>query len=413
MALPIRVVHFADFHLGVDTYGPVDPDTKINGRVLDFLDSFDSLIDFAVENDADLAIFAGDAFHNHRPDPTYLREFGERIIRLSEQCPTVLVVGNHDMPGILEKASAVDVFSTLRVPNVIVGWDYEVHHVETKRGIIQICTFPYPFKSQWLSTKESRAKNIETIFRKKISTKLAELSKEVDDNYPAIFAGHLSVDRAKYGSERDMLIGLEAQVSLDDLIYPWDYVALGHIHFHQNLTEGIDNTPPVIYPGSLDRVNFGEEDDDKGFVWVEIGDEVKWEFILVDARPFVTIDFDASDIKKPTDKIISIIEKMDLERAVVRVIVRIESERDKFIYTESIYEAIIKAGAYYVYSIRVDRLQSNRTIRLSDNGNITSLTKEDLLKLYFRDVGVDVSSMKKLLVVAKDIIQEVNIQDGR
>ena len=34
------------------------------------------------------------------------------------------------------------------------------------------------------------------------------------------------------------------------------YVALGHIHKAQDLNEGAQ--PPVIYPGSIERVDFGE-----------------------------------------------------------------------------------------------------------------------------------------------------------
>ncbi len=43
-----------------------------------------------------------------------------------------------------------------------------------------------------------------------------------------------------------------------------DYVALGHIHKPQNLNENAH--PPVIYPGSIERVDFGEVKDDKFFV---------------------------------------------------------------------------------------------------------------------------------------------------
>src|SRR3990167_1356252 len=125
----MKIIHFADFHLAIDSYGPMDPETHLNGRVMDFLYSFDTLIDFAVDEDVDIAIFAGDAFHKPSPDPTLLGLFGERIVRLSEQCPVVLVVGNHDASGNADKASALDVFATLRTPNVYVCWDYITHNI--------------------------------------------------------------------------------------------------------------------------------------------------------------------------------------------------------------------------------------------------------------------------------------------
>ena len=43
----------------------------------------------------------------------------------------------------------------------------------------------------------------------------------------------------------------------------WD-VALGHIHKHQSLNG--DAHPPVIYSGSIERIDFGEEHELKGWV---------------------------------------------------------------------------------------------------------------------------------------------------
>ena len=64
-----------------------------------------------------------------------------------------------------------------------------------------------------------------------------------------------------------------------------DYVALGHIHKPQNLNENAH--PPVIYPGSIERVDFGEVDDDKFFViaHVERGrTKVEWRKLKRCAR---------------------------------------------------------------------------------------------------------------------------------
>ena len=63
------------------------------------------------------------------------------------------------------------------------------------------------------------------------------------------------------GQEHTLLPGIVANPA-------FDYVALGHIHRHQVLSE----KPPVVYAGSLERLDFGEEADDKGFYLVEIGD---------------------------------------------------------------------------------------------------------------------------------------------
>ncbi|HEY90749.1 MAG TPA: exonuclease SbcCD subunit D, partial [Dehalococcoidia bacterium] len=94
----MKIVHFADLHLGVENYGRIDPDTGLSSRLNDFLFAFDTLIDFAVEKQADLIIFCGDAYKNREPTQTQQREFARRISRLSgSDIPIFLLIGNHDL----------------------------------------------------------------------------------------------------------------------------------------------------------------------------------------------------------------------------------------------------------------------------------------------------------------------------
>ncbi len=47
-----------------------------------------------------------------------------------------------------------------------------------------------------------------------------------------------------------------------------DYCALGHVHRFQDLNP--DGSPPIVYPGTIERIDFGEEKDTKGFVIAEV-----------------------------------------------------------------------------------------------------------------------------------------------
>ena len=106
MTEPIRMLHLADLHIGMENYGRIDPATGIHGRVLDFLRCFDEVIEYGLAHDVDLVIFAGDAFKTRDPSPTYQREFARRIKRLSNAgVPTILLVGNHDLPAMERKAT--------------------------------------------------------------------------------------------------------------------------------------------------------------------------------------------------------------------------------------------------------------------------------------------------------------------
>ena len=56
MGAVIRILHFADLHLGVETYGRPDPATGLSTRLLDFLRAFDELVDFAIEEQVDVVL---------------------------------------------------------------------------------------------------------------------------------------------------------------------------------------------------------------------------------------------------------------------------------------------------------------------------------------------------------------------
>ena len=94
----MKLLHFADAHIDMANYGRHDPETGLPLRVLDFLKSLDTIVDAAISEKVDLVIFAGDAYKDRSPAPTFQREWGKRIMRLSHaKIPTLLLVGNHDL----------------------------------------------------------------------------------------------------------------------------------------------------------------------------------------------------------------------------------------------------------------------------------------------------------------------------
>src|SRR5258708_32143065 len=94
----MKLLHFADAHIDMANYGRHDPETGLPLRVLDFLKSLDTIVDAAIFEKVDMVIFAGDAYKDRSPAPTFQREWGRRIMRLSQaKIPTLLLIGNHDI----------------------------------------------------------------------------------------------------------------------------------------------------------------------------------------------------------------------------------------------------------------------------------------------------------------------------
>src|SRR5512139_3161182 len=114
-----KILHFADAHIDMANYGRHDPESGLPMRVMDFLKSLDTIVEAAITEKVDLVLFAGDAYKDRNPAPTFQREWGRRIMRLSRAgIPTLLLVGNHDISPALGRAHAIEEFSTLEVPCV-------------------------------------------------------------------------------------------------------------------------------------------------------------------------------------------------------------------------------------------------------------------------------------------------------
>ena len=269
----MKLLHFADAHIDMANYGRHDPETGLPLRVLDFLKSLDTIIDTAISEKVDLVIFAGDAYKDRSPAPTFQREWGKRIIRLSKAgIRTLLLVGNHDLSPALGRAHAIQEFDTLEIPYITVLAKPQFLSADELGLPVQVIAIPWVSRSGLVAATDASNVDSSEIFSH-IEERLTDLVNgwldKADPQLPVILTAHASVQGAQYGSERTVMLGA-------DLVLPGslvrdtrlDYVALGHIHKPQNLNENAH--PPVIYPGSIERVDFGEAGDDKFFIVAEI-----------------------------------------------------------------------------------------------------------------------------------------------
>lgn len=408
----IKLLHFADVHIGMENYGRTDPSTGLSTRVMDFLRRMDEMVGFAEQRAIDLAIFAGDAFKTRNPNPTFQREFAWRILDLAKICPVVLLVGNHDLPINIKKASSLEIYDTLRVPNVTLGDQYKLHLVETKSGIVQVATAPYPVRARLLegddelSTRRTIA-DLDSALRRQLELVIRELAHQADKSEaPRILTGHFWVDGAMTGSERQVMIGRDVAIGLAEIADPaWDYVALGHVHRHQNLTAGRNDAPPVIYSGSMERIDFSEEGDEKGFIYAEIErGYTQWEFVpLPKSRRFLTVRADVRHAGNPTQVVLEEIARTEIEDAVVRVIIKTDPETHNLIQMKTIEQAIRDSGASIVAAIQRD-VQHPARMRLGPTPE--GLSPLELMERYFQSKEVLPERIDELLQVAQEFFVE-------
>ena len=415
----MRILHFSDLHIGVENYGRTDPDTGLSTRLGDFLDSLDQVVDFALTQNVDLVLLAGDAYKGRDPSQTHQREFARRLARLSDaQIPTFLLVGNHDLPNAVSRANAVEIFATLRLPHTYVGSQLENYLVTTPSGPVQVLAVPWPRRSVLVGREETRGLSIEEI-RSVIETRMTEAialrAQQLDPNLPAIIAGHVTVSGATVGTERSMMLGQDHVLLVSALERPQaDYVALGHIHKHQVLRSG---PPMVVYSGSLQRVDFSEEDDDKGFCVIDLdatapqGQRLtNFSFQPLDARPFVTVDVSiALGDADPTQSVLRAIARKNIADAVVRVRISVPQELETQLRESDIREAL--QDAHYIAAISRETQDGERRTRLADEA-ARDLQPIQALKLYLESRGVDAQRQQQVIQKAGQLVEEEASEAG-
>ena len=416
----MRILHFSDLHIGVENYGRTDPNTGLSTRLTDFLEALDELVEYALANSVDLVLLAGDAYKGRDPSQTHQRELARRLRRLSAAgIPTFLLVGNHDLPAGSGRAHAVEIFDTLDVPNVHVGASLNNQTVPTPAGPLQVLSVPWPSRGAMLARDESRGLTIEQIrqeIERRMTAAIATRAQALDPDVPAIMAGHVTVNGATVGSERSMMLGNDHVLNVSAVQQPQlEYVALGHIHKHQVLrpppTDGSAGAgPAVAYSGSLQRVDFSEEADEKGFCIIDIDPGAPqgrrltdFRFERIAARPFVTVDANVPENEgNPTDFVVRAMERRPIAGSIARLRVRLTGEQSARVRDVDLRAAL--SPAHYVASISRDITDETR--RRLDTA-ATDLQPLTALRMYLENQGISPERQRILLERAEELLASV------
>jgi exonuclease SbcD len=408
----MKLLHFADAHIDMANYGRHDPETGLPLRVLDFLKSLDTIVDAAINEKVDMVIFAGDAYKDRSPAPTFQREWGKRIMRLSQaKIPTLLLVGNHDISPSVGRAHAIQEFDTLQVPYVRVLQKPEFLTPQELWGLpVQVIAMPWVSRSSLMANLDLSGADTSEVFsniEERISGLVEEWIGEADKTLPLILTAHASVEGAKFGAERMVMLGsdlvLPTALVKDDRL---DYVAMGHIHKPQDVNEG--GYPPVIYPGSIERVDFGEAADDRYFILADVArraTKVEWKK-LEGARPFIDRRTVLKSSENVTETLKAALPKpKEMSEAILRLTVEYPREWDSLIDESALRKYAEKAFEFHL----VKRPHMEARLRLSPDQTVSSLSPLDLLDQYWRAVKADdVNDVDALQKLAQEIIAAEN-----
>jgi len=303
-------------------------------------------------------------------------------MRLYEaKIPVVIVVGNHDNPLSFGKAHALDVFKLLPVEGFHVFSKPEILNLKTKSGIVQVVGIPWPNRHN-ITMKKSFYARTALELTQHISDSLAhiisDLAGKLDPALPAVLTGHLTVASGIFsGSEKRAIYGHDPVLMPSQLaIKPFDYVGLGHLHRFQNLNK--EGKIPVIYSGSIDRIDFGERKEEKGFCIVTIHDKDKteYEFVEIPTRPFIQIEVTLQEGRDQTEQLLEAIQKHDIENAILKILYTIPEQMIDEVNLKKVQTACMPAMYVVgVIPIRKAPLRTHRNI-LKSNMDLQTLLKE-------------------------------------
>ena len=346
-------------------------------------------------------------------------------MRLSRaQIPTILLVGNHDVSPSVARAHAMEEFSTLSVPHVLVvdkplflgPEDLKQLCVPGKELAIQLLAVPWVSRSGLMAYLDFQTRDLGQLYEemeKHLSNVLEKWLDQADPNLPAILTAHASVEGAVYGGERSVLLGKDFVLPKSMVADPrLDYVALGHIHKAQNLNEG--NRPPVIYSGSIERVDFGEVKDDKFFVVADVEKgqtEIDWRK-LEDIRPFHDRYLKLDSQKDITAQVISALPEPEImEDAVVRLVLEYPRAWAPLIDDGAIQEHASEAFEFHF----VKRPQMDERIRLPQDQTVGDLAPAELIEKFWQASHTpeeDVAALQELVAeILYDEIEAVETEE--
>jgi exonuclease SbcD len=402
----IRVLHLSDVHLGSGfSHGKVNPETGLNTRLEDFVATLSLSIDRALAEPVDLVVFGGDAFPDATPPPYIQEAFASQFRRLADaNIPAVLLVGNHDQYSQGQGGASLCIYRTLGVPGMVVGDRLATHRIETSNGPVQVVTLPWVTRSTLLTRRSTEGLSLEEVNNMLVERLRVALEGEIrqlDPEIPTILLAHLMMDNARFGAERLLAVSKGFSIPLSLVAREcFDYVALGHVHKHQVLCDH----PPVIYPGSIERVDFSEEKEEKGYVLAKLEKgNVEWGFCPLPARSFCTISVDLSESEAPQEKLLQAIQRKKFTGAVVRLIYKLRSDQLEQIDDATLHKALADAHSYRIQPELVSQLARPRMPELAQHQSLDPIAA---LSTYL-DQREDLKDLREdMLAAAKQMLAE-------
>jgi len=408
----MKILHSSDWHIG-NFPGP-EIDGK-NLRAHDTIKCIKFLTDTANNEKPDIAIVAGDIFHQARVwadrGLSEVKDAIGLISALSQICPVIVMRGtpNHDgneQFAMLNSAfeSNHKVFVTTQPETIFVaGMVFAILPGFDRGG--------YRAKFPGLSKEDENYVFTEELGKTVLGLKAS--CAEQFPNQPHILVSHYTIPGCNVESGQTQFFSQFEPVIAPDVLDAagFDLVCFGHIHRPQKLT----SCKNAFYSGAVNAMNFNDEEQERGFWMHELGNgNVESNFIKTPYREFLTLRLDNGAVNAfntvagedtiligGTD-IFGDIPTRSFVGKIVRVIYSCTDEVNKAFNRSLMEKCLYEHGAFWVSEISPEQINIGTTkTEMSD-----LINPETNLITYLNERGESDERIGAVVESARPIISE-------
>jgi len=276
----MRILHTADWHLG-DRLGRID-------RTDDLRRAVERVAEYCASEKVDVLLVAGDLF-SELAGPDGLRDAVRHLQGvfqgfLSGGGTILTLTGNHDKESFCQTlrhamslASPVPARpgSLCQPGRLYLATEPTLLRLADRAtgSAVQFVLMPYPTPVRYLTDEasqryqslEEKNRHLMRAFTERLRSMLT--GDGFDPALPSVLGAHVAMQGSDLSTR--FRLSPEEDVVFDEtsLLDGFAYVALGHIHKPQFLGGRVK----VRYCGSIERLDLGESNDDKGVVLVDVG----------------------------------------------------------------------------------------------------------------------------------------------
>jgi exonuclease SbcD len=331
-----------------------------------FIEEFNRTVQIAIVGGYKIWVINGDVFHTRTPSNALRSAFTRGIKHALDAGISVIInLGNHDIATTL---GAEDSLAEVRALEISGLYIIEKPQAVMVHGVMFLC-LPWMKHSSDIISAMNGFKTMSFPARK-----------------ATFVLGHFSVEGAVTGSEKLFELQDQEAVPISALCGPGiDFTFLGHIHKPQMFG------PKICYVGSMERVDFGERNEPKGYMTFTVGDSGCKDVNFVEGTPQKLVQYDLDFIEVSRDPISPELH----EGAIVKVKVRCTEEQKKAFDYQSLMDKLV--GAAFVMPVHFE-IENTGEVR-RDGGLHRDVKWQDALKTWLKNQNV--AEETQALVVAK------------